>query len=56
MYGSLNEFLQGFGGSHSLLWSLLVIGVVASCSLLLFGFWEAVIRILYRGPGTNKRL
>ena len=45
MYDSLSEFINSFSADNPLLWALLVMGVVAGLSLVLFGFWELVLRL-----------
>ena len=50
MYHSLTDFMINFSSDHSVLWALLVMAVVASTGLVLFGFWELVLR----NPLTNK--
>ena len=44
MYHSLTEFINNFSADHSVLWALLVMAVVASTGLVLFAFWELVLR------------
>ena len=39
-----------FSSDHSVLWALLVMAVVASTGLVLFAFWELVLR----NPLNNK--
>jgi hypothetical protein len=50
MFGELGDFLTTFSGSYPLPWGLFVMAVVASFSLVLFFFWEAVFRLL---PAVN---
>ena len=50
MYQSLTEFMMNFSADHSVLWALLVMAVVASTGLVLFAFWELVLR----NPLNNK--
>ncbi len=44
MYDSLTDFMKNFSADNSLLWALLVMGVVAATGLLLYVFWELVLR------------
>ena len=44
MYESLSQFLKNFSDGYPLLWSLLVMVVIASAGLVLFGFWELILR------------
>jgi hypothetical protein len=54
MYDTLTDFLKTFSADHSVLWALLVVAVVSTTSLVLFVFWELVLRLLSsRGP-LNK--
>ena len=46
MYDTLTEFMRTFSADHRALWALLVMAVVASTSLLLFAFWEVVLRLV----------
>jgi hypothetical protein len=54
MYDTLTDFLRTFSADHSFLWALLVVAVVASTSLLLFAFWETVLRLLSSGGPVSK--
>ena len=55
MYQSLTHFLQTFSVEHSLLWALLVMAVIASAGLLLYGFWELLLRGLGRVIAAGRR-
>ena len=44
MYQSLTEFMKNFSADNSVLWALLVMALVAVTGLVLFVFWELVIR------------
>ena len=54
MYQSLTEFMKNFSADSSLLWALLVMGVVAATGLLLYAFWEVVIGLVVAGPFSRK--
>ncbi|PKB79305.1 MAG: hypothetical protein BZY88_14060 [SAR202 cluster bacterium Io17-Chloro-G9] len=62
MYESLTEFLRTASSGNPLVWALLIMAVVSMTSLVLYGFWEVVLRLtLYRlftpggsGDGTEK--
>ena len=54
MYDTLTEFLKTFSADHSVLWALLVVAVVAATSLVLFLFWETVLRLLFSGGPVKK--
>ena len=51
----MNEFLTNFSSNHTLLWALLIIGVVAASAIGLHLFWTALFRSVaaLRG-GTAK--
>ena len=40
----MNDFLANFSSDHTLLWALLIIGVVAAAAIGLHLFWTAVFR------------
>ncbi|MDE2844760.1 MAG: hypothetical protein OXN21_15485 [Chloroflexota bacterium] len=44
MYESLAHFLKTFSAESPFLWALLVMGVTAATGLVLYGFWEIVLR------------
>ena len=44
MYESLTGFLKTFSSQSPILWALLVMGVIALTGLVLYGFWEIVLR------------
>jgi hypothetical protein len=54
MYDTLTDFLKTFSADHSVLWALLVVAVVACTSLVLFVFWESVLRLLFSGGPVKK--
>ena len=54
MYDTLSEFLRTFSSDHSLLWALMVTGAVAGTSLLLFLFWELVLRLVFFRASSRK--
>ncbi|MDP6548731.1 MAG: hypothetical protein QF659_01480 [Dehalococcoidia bacterium] len=54
MYDAFTDFLITFSAGHSILWALLVVGVVASTSVILFVFWELVLRLLFSGGPVKK--
>ena len=44
MYESLTHFLKTFSAESPFLWALLVMAVIATTGLVLYGFWEIVLR------------
>ena len=44
VYESLTSFLKTFSSQSPILWALLVMGVIALTGLILYGFWELVLR------------
>ncbi|GEM_PF-1062142 len=54
MYDTLTDFLKTFSADHSVLWALLVVASVACTSLVLFVFWESVLRLLSSGGPVRK--
>ena len=44
MYDALTEFLQQFSSQAPLPWALLVMAVVAGTALVLYNFWQLVLR------------
>ena len=58
MFESLTEFLRATSAGNPLVWSLLIMAMVAITSLVLYGFWEVVLRLtIYRitsGNGPDK--
>ncbi len=46
MYDTLTDFMKTFSADYPALWALLVMAVVASTSLLLFAFWEVLLRLV----------
>lgn len=57
MYESLTHFLKTFSAEAPLFWALLVMVIIASAGLLLYGFWEIVLRAvaLTLGSGNGAR-
>jgi len=47
MYQTLSTFLQEFSVQFPLLWALLVTVIIAGGSLVLYAFWELVLRGLF---------
>ena len=43
---TMNDFLTNFSSDHTLLWALLIIGVIAASAIGLHLFWTAVFRSL----------
>ena len=57
MYESLAHFLKTFSAESPLLWSLLVMVVIASTGLVLYGFWELALRglaLAFSGGARNR--
>ena len=54
MYESLTEFLKTFSTSHSVLWALLIMGVMATTSLALYAFWEVALKTLFSGVSRAR--
>jgi NADH:ubiquinone oxidoreductase subunit 4 (subunit M) len=46
-YQTLSTFLQEFSVQFPLLWALLVTVIIAGGSLVLYAFWELVLRGLF---------
>jgi len=42
----MNEFLTNYSSDHTLLWALLIIGVMADSAVGLHIFWTAVFRLV----------
>ncbi len=55
MYDALTDFMKTFSADYPVLWALLVMAVVACASLLLFAFWEAVLRLLFLMSPVKKK-
>ena len=51
----MNEFLTSYSSGHTLLWALLIIGVVASSAIGLHLFWTAVFRTVAFLRGVSLR-
>ena len=47
MYDALTDFMTTFSADYPALWALLVMAVVACTNLLLYAFWEVVLRLLF---------
>ncbi|PKB63788.1 MAG: hypothetical protein BZY80_05485 [SAR202 cluster bacterium Io17-Chloro-G2] len=55
MYESLTEFLKNASAGNPLVWALLIMATVTVTSLILYGFWEVVLRLtLYRISSGNS--
>ncbi len=54
MYQALTEFLKTFSTSHSVLWALLIMGVMATTSLALYAFWEVALKMLFSGVSRAR--
>lgn len=49
MYESLTEFLKTASAGNPVVWAFLIMATVSVTSLVLYGFWEVVLRLtLYR--------
>ena len=57
MYESLTEFLKQTSAGNPVVWALLIMAMVTITSLVLYGFWEVVLRLtLYRlSSGNNSQ-
>ena len=54
----MNDFLTTFSSNHTLLWALLIVGVIAASAIGLHLFWTAVFRsvaALRGGPAKNPK-
>ena len=54
MYDAITEFMKTLSADSPLLWALLVTGVVAFSSLLLFAVWETALRLVFPARATNR--
>ena len=45
MYDSISDFLQTLSAEHRVLWAALVLGVIATLALALYGLWEVALRL-----------
>ena len=55
MYDALTDSMTTFTADYPALWALLVMAVVACTSLLLYAFWEVVLRLLFlKGSVKNN--
>ena len=50
MYETISDFLKTLSADNSALWAILVLGVVVTLSLVLYNFWEIVLRIAFQAP------
>lgn len=55
MYDSLTDFMQDLSADSPVLWALLVMAVVVFASLILFAFWEVVLRLISARRPMGKR-
>ncbi len=46
LYTGFNDFLRTFSAESPWLWALLIMAVMSVSSLVLYAFWEVVIKIL----------
>ncbi len=56
LYDALANFLTTFSAESPLLWALLVMAVIAVAGLVLYGFWEIVLRglgLIFGGRGEG---
>ena len=51
----MNDFLTNFSSDHTLLWALLIIGVIAASAIGLHLFWTAVFRSLAALRGRQAK-
>ena len=42
----MNEFFQSLGEDHNILWTLLVMGVIAGAAISLYFAWERVLKVV----------
>ncbi|MCH7713965.1 MAG: hypothetical protein IIC99_10125 [Chloroflexi bacterium] len=55
MYESLTEFLRATSAGNPFVWALLIMAMVSITSLVLYGFWEVVLRLtIYRINSGNS--
>ncbi len=54
MYDSLTTFMSSLSADSPLLWPLLVVGIVAVFALVLYTFWEVVLRLVATVPLSRK--
>lgn len=59
MYQTLTDFIRTFSAAAPLPWALLVMAVVAAAGLVLYAFWELLLRGLGRvfsgnGGGSGR--
>ena len=57
MYESLTDCLKTSSADSPFLWALMVMGVIASAGLLLYVFWEIVLRglgLAFGGRGSRR--
>ena len=51
----MNEFLTNYSSDHTLLWALLIIGVVAAAAISLHLFWSGVFQAVAALVGRRSR-
>ena len=51
----MNEFLTNFSSNHTLLWALLIIGVIGASAIGLHLFWTAVFRSVTALRGKSAK-
>ena len=51
----MSELLRNLSTDSPALWAILVLGVIATLSLGLYGFWETVLRIGFPSPSHKKK-
>ena len=54
MYDTLTNFLQDFSSRSPLLWALLVMAVVAGTALVLYNFWQLLLRWVASAWGRSR--
>ena len=55
LYTGLNDFLRTFSAESPWLWALLVMAVMSVSSLLLYTFWEVVIKAFSNGKPRHGK-
>ena len=55
MYDALVEFLKTLSSQLPLVWALLVMGVVATTGLVLYLFWELLLRWVFSTWTKSRR-
>ena len=51
----MNEFLTSYSSDHTLLWALLIIGVIAAAAISLHLFWSGVFQAVAALVGRRSR-